>query len=266
MTVPEGSNLVRYGSYEEAAADQEKQAMQGDFMTLSVGRNVIRILPPKAGVRSPFFVVHEHYIEMTGRDAVKFTCPRMHAKRHCIACAKAEELRATGNQVDRDRAGSLFPRKRIYTNVLDRNAQEQGPKILPFGKTIHEKLIAIRKDPDAGGDFTHPMTGFDIIIERTGTGKRDTRYEVFGARRASKLSDDIETMNGWIDLQPDLTHFAVVKTDDEIRAMFGGQPSGGGGGERRARTAQDDAATVDAEYTRKDGAAAGSASDEDVPF
>ena len=81
-------------------------------------------------------------------------------------------------------------------------------------KQIHEGLVGIRTDEDAGGDFTHPAEGFDIIIERTGKAL-DTSYKVLPSRRSSELGND-----EWIAAQP--THDGLVKvpTLDEIKEMF----------------------------------------------
>jgi hypothetical protein len=99
-------------------------------------------------------------------------------------------------------------------------------QVFGFGKMIHEALVKIRSDEDAGGDFCNPDTGFDIIIDRKGTGKNDTEYTVMAARKQSKLGD-----YSWIEQQQDLERFAKVPADAEIMQKLrpGSAPASGGG-------------------------------------
>jgi len=251
------SNLVKWGGYDEETAEAEKKDLDKSnaaFMKLKVGRNVVRFLPPILGQgygekkNSPFRVVWTHYIRMPGKkDPISFACPNREAREMCPACMYAEQKKATGNQADSDAAYELFPKRRVYAVVINREEPEKGPQVLGFGKVVHEALVKIRKDADAGGDFTNPETGFDIIIERQGTGVKDTEYTVMPARKQSKLGN-----NDWIEVQPDLNGFGKVKSADEITALIRGEGDGGGGGKqgrggdvvdakaKRSRTAADD--------------------------
>lgn len=248
-------NLVKYGEYTVEAAQDEQAEIDasgsgGDFMSISEGRNVVRILPPKAGVRSPFYVVDQHYIKVPGAaSAIKFVCPRKSMRKPCPACAKAEEMKRSGNPVDADMAKEFWPRRRAYVNVIDRSDPEHGPKILGCSKTVHESLVNMRQDATAGGDYTHPYKGFDIVITRKGQGL-DTEYQVNGARETSKLAPDDQTASDWIEMQHDLTTLVKVHTEEEIRSMLSGKPSQPRE-ERtkgpRARTVQDDAIDTEGE-------------------
>lgn len=246
-------NLVKYGEWSADEAEKEKEDLAksgtgAEFMKLAVGRNVVRVLPPALGKKTPFKVFYQHFINVPGQtNAVSFACPRMEAKRYCPACEKADALRATGNPADYDLAGQLFAKRRVFVNVIDRKNPESGPKILAFGKTVHEQMLALRTDEDAGGDYTHPANGFDLVIEREGTGKNDTSYKVFPARKQSALGND-----EWIMMQHNLDAYARVPSQEELERMIKGQPSGSsgtrpaaGGGGRPAggkrRTAADDA-------------------------
>jgi len=239
-------NIVPYGSYELDAADEEHEDLSrggGTYMKLEVGRNVVRFLPPPMGRATPFVTVFQHFLNLPGLpDPVIFNCPRLMAKRPCPACAKGEKLKSTGNPKDADAARDFWASRRVFSCVIDRAEEDSGPKILGFGKMIHEALVAIRRDEDAGGDFTNPENGFDIIIERSGTGKTDTRYTVRPARKSSPLGN-LE----WVQMQPDLRHLAKVPSMDEIKAMVSG-----GGNEPPAATAQDDLEGV--------------VDDDDIPF
>lgn len=219
------SGLAKWGTYSEDTAKTDAAEATGDetFMKLKVGPNVIRILPPRQGEKSPFRVVRQHFIRLPGNDApVVFSCPRHAAtKDRCPACEQAAKLRATGVKVDRDRAWELMPKLRVFANVIDRKDMDAGPKVLGFGKTIHEELTDLRQDPDAGGNFTDPEDGFDVIITRKGTGKNDTSYSVRLARNPSPITDDEEEGGIWYESMENLAQFDAPKTFDEVCEMLG---------------------------------------------
>lgn len=205
----------------QAAEVEETSGGKATFMKLNVGRNLVRFLPSLVAGQSPLVVSSQHYIELPGRPKVVFVCPRVMAKQPCPACQKAEQLKATGKQADRDAAFTLFPRQRIFANVIDRAHPDLGPIILAFGKTVFEQLVSLRKDPDVG-DFTRTdASGFDIIIERKGTTKNDTEYTVRPSVKPCPLvAPGLDP--GVVSMQPDLSRYTKVQTWDEIVAMLRG--------------------------------------------
>lgn len=262
MTTVTTTNLQKYGDFpveeaEKELAIVERESTGGAYMKLQVGRNVVRILPNKTPGKMPFVRVKEHYIKVPGNDrAVVFACPTAMAKKRCPACEKADRLRQSGNPVDRDAAYELSAKMRIYANVIDRNEPESGPKILAFGKTIYERLMTLRKDEDAGGNYTDPVNGFDIIITRKGTGM-DTSYEVDAHRKLTQLSANAMQAAEWIENQHDLEGRAAVRSYEELIKSLRGESAGGerggsglkgnytppaGKGAAKARTADDDMA------------------------
>lgn len=263
-------NLVKYGSYEIDEARREKEELEAgggaDFMKLKVGRNVVRFLPPPVGKRTPFRVIYQHFITLPGATGpVSFVCPKMEKKGPCPACQRAEEMRNSGNPADADLASDLFARRRVFANVIDRGEPEKGPRILAFGKTVHEQLVAMRDDEDAGGDYTNPEDGFDVIIKRVGTGKNDTKYSVSPARENTPLAKTAEQMQEWIDAQHNLENYARVDSPEDLRKKMGGEPSDGaprtaatgrsrpsnGTRPQRRRSAEDDAIETDGEEVQE---------------
>lgn len=239
------ANLTKYGSYDiEAAIEEGEELERGDgkYMKLTEGRHVVRFLPPPVGRNSPFVIVYQHFIPAGPgmKKGASFACPRLMAPkgqpRACVVCKRMEELKASPNRADQEMAEEIAANRRVFANVIDRGHPDLGVRILAFGKTIHQELVKIRQDPASGGDFTDPgPDGFDIVIERTGTKREDTKYAVRPSRGSSALGN-----MDWIDQQPDLLNeVAVVPSDDEINQILGlapGQPQG-----RRRRTAEDDA-------------------------
>lgn len=249
-------DLVKFGGFDlEEAEENERELQRGssNFLKLGQGRNVVRFLPPKPGEKA-FVIAHQHYIEIPGAQSkLNFNCPRLMSKKPCPACARAAKLSSSGNPIDRGKADKLYPRKRVFANVISRSAPEAGVQVLAFGKQVHEQLIAIRRDMDL--DFTHPQEGRDIVIIRRGAGQNDTSYKVLPAKADTPLGD--MTL---IDQQPDLKRFAVVPTDEELQEKMGGgssdeedldegegyQPPKGKGKPASKASAVDDA--IDAEF------------------
>jgi hypothetical protein len=229
------SNLTKWGSYDAEAARAEREEVQaeGDFMSLKPGKNVVRFLPPMPGKRSPFKVVHQHFIRIPGNPVpVVFVCPRMMEGSKCPACEMVAKLRATGNKADRDKSFEFAPKRRVFAAVINRAAPDRGPKVLGFGKHIHEELLALRDDEDTGGDYTHPTKGFDIIITRAGEGMK-TEYRVQMARHPSPISEDAAQMDAWADLMPDLEQFGRVPPLEEILEKLGIDPEEAQADQRR---------------------------------
>lgn len=271
-------NLVKYGTFDvEEAEENEKELKRGsaNFMELSQGKNIIRFVPPLAGKKT-FVIVHQHYIEMPGsEEKLRFNCPRVMARQPCPACAAADRLAQSGNPLDRTRAEKFWPRKRIMGNALNRATPELGVQVLGFGKSIHEELIAIRRDD--GIDFTNPENGYDISINKEGSGMK-TRYKrIQPARSPSPLAAGGDAINALIQSQVDLGRFAVVPSKNELDEQM--EEAGGGlddltdgplpeppisrgtnkaAARPAARTAADDA--VDAEFS------AGTPADDDLDF
>lgn len=233
QVVDADGELVQWGGVDlSAAREQANEVSQGDggeFLKLAVGKNVVRFLPPVAPSKTCFVIVHEHYIDVPGaKGPMVSACPRMMAKQPCVVCSRVAELNASGNPADRDAAYRMRAQKRIYSNVIDRRRPEMGPVILGYGKSIFDQLMGILEDPDAGGDFTNPTeAGCDVVIERVGQGKDDTKYTVRCSRKNSPLGD-----MAWIGQQQNiLAKVGQAKATEELqRYLRGDGPAPGTGG------------------------------------
>jgi hypothetical protein len=211
---------VKYSGYsieklenDSAKADQISGSI---FMSLEVGDNVVRFIPPKIGVPSPFRVTAMHYVDAVPglEKMLVFACPRVELKEPCPVCQESDRLGKSHNPLDRERAYAISAGLRVYAAVIDRSVEDptMAIRVLAFGKMIHNQLKAIRKNPRLGGDFTDPTDkGFDVIISREGTGKQDTKYVVAADRSNCALADDPEVINWIIENQPDL--------DDEVNPV-----------------------------------------------
>ena len=103
----------------------------------------------------------------------------------CSFIEKHEELKQSKDEVDKELAKRLIPRRRyviggiIYKddkgNGVDYEGQNRG--VLIAG-AVYQDIIDLYLDEDEAGDMTDPVTGYDIKITRSGSGKFDTTYSV----------------------------------------------------------------------------------------
>jgi len=146
----------------------------GTFFKAKEGKNIVRILPPwsKEGIWYKEATLHYGLKNESGKERA-YPCLKMFDE-ECPVCSKRDEL-LEGGEEDKKIADQLRPRTKYYANVLDRTSN----KIMIWGfsaKTL-SILLSYTSDPDYG-DISNPEEGFDIVIERTGTGRMDTRYQI----------------------------------------------------------------------------------------
>lgn len=229
--------LKGYGGYKADAMTREKEELDRVFgaaiIKLKVGRNIIRLLPPKEGQDTPFRMVWMHFVPVAGNDKPEvFPCPRKEANKPCPVCAKAEELRSSGDDALFEKAKTLFARRQWYANAIDRKTPTEV-KLLAAGKEIQTQINAIARNlmEEDRIDITDPYEGIDLVVERSGTGREDTEYTV--TQRGAKLTalgEDDEAMQALIDAMVDLEAKAKPPTSEEIM-----QRLRGGGSQNRTR-------------------------------
>lgn len=228
------AGLVAFGSYDQQQAEQdakeaEKYGGGSDWYNLKDGPNVLRILPPKPGGKSPFMVRFRHWLDLPNGESVKFNCPQKMAGQYCPICERADQLKKSADRNERDQGFSLSPQRQAIAVVIDRTDPDKGPLACQLpGKTVYDPLVNMRNDSRGGGDYTHPINGFDVIIKRSGKGKKGTKYEVLPDRNNSQLAESIEQMNEWIMGQPDIATFCAIPTAQEISDMIA-EATGQGG-------------------------------------
>jgi hypothetical protein len=242
---------------EQEFTDQQQEGGGNAYMKLVVGRNVVRILPAGPDGTSPFHRVWQHFLTKADGSMVAFECPwrgkSREGRQPCPVCEEANRLDKSGNPLDRDAARKLWPSRRAYANVVDRLDPDAGVKILAVGKMIYEELLGIAKDEDAGGDFSDPIGGFDIVIGRVGTGQTDTRYSTKAARDNTPLAESDEAIEELLDQRHNLVQAVRALSFDEMLelaqeaaprpAMTAGRNAGRLPAPRGAQTSQQRATT-----------------------
>ena len=150
----------------------------------------------------------------------------------CPFMEKYEELKQSKDEDDKELAKRLIPRRRyviggiIYKddkgNGVDYEGQNRG--VLIAGP-VYQDIIDLYHDADEAGDMTDPVTGYDIKITRSGSGKFDTTYSVRQCK-SSKLDKkyrselDLEKIvrdqiKPYDELEEELNKFLNESPDDD---------------------------------------------------
>ncbi len=221
---PETTAIVQYGEWSPEQIDKESKELAtggGDYWKTPTGNSIIRFLPPKIGWPSPFVIRHQHFVTMPGIDKpVVFVCPKMHEQKQCLVCDKAKQMEASGNRRDLDAAKKLGPRKGVLSNIIaDPKNTEAAVMIWSFGVTVYNFLKQIREDDANGGNFMSPTAkGFNLVINRVGTTKDDTKYTVMPERNNSALVN-----MDWIEQQTDLRRLVRLPTTEQQKRLLNGE-------------------------------------------
>lgn len=173
--------------YHKTNVERTKKAFQdsvGDqkYWKPTPGRHYFRILPPwgKAAKGSFFFFGGLHYgFKVGGRDRA-LPCRMISGLGPCPACDFKDALKELGEEYEEVVKG-VYAKKKYWVNVVLRdkasnNLDDGKIRIYGASKKFFEMLKSALDDDDIG-DVTDIETGHDIKVERTGTGRFDTRYE-----------------------------------------------------------------------------------------
>lgn len=245
--------LAKYGSVDVAAmakakekfdAEQAEKRARAGFLKTDEGKTLIRMMPPwKVGVPGPIKIVWVHKVrpvaDPEGAPRATIPCPSKNNGKHCILCKRVRELRATGAKADEEYAYSLSSQERFFAQVVDLAQKDKGIVLWEFGGTVNGPLLGILGDEEKGGDITHPITGRNLIIDRVGKGKKDTRYTVNAVVKSTPIQDE-----AWLDSLIDLDMLASDLLADKMQEMYDKASFGGGEPEPEdagASTAQSDA-------------------------
>lgn len=245
----ETTAIVTYGDWtpEQMEKDAADMSGGGDFWKPPVGKTAVRFLPPKIGWPSPFVIQHQHFFELPGVERkIIFSCPKMHEGKPCLACKKADQLEGSGNSRDERASKKLRPSRRTLANVIV-TPKDPNSKVVVwgFGTTVFNQIKAIRESEEGGGNFLDPKNGFNLIVQRVGTGKDDTKYTMIPARNTTPLAN-----MEWIEAQSDLRRLIRIPTIEQQKRLIDGEDprdvwgdgktDGAHGAGRRRDDAQDD--------------------------
>ncbi len=172
-------------------------------LKLKVGTNIFRVLPARtgSGSKNPFVKFWVHGIG-EGSSFRSFQCPYNTLGASCPVCDKVSALMRTGNEADRQAADRIKAKLEVYCNVIDMKDQDKGVQVLRCAEGTYRDLLGfmVPKSADEPAvNFTNPMTGMNVLIEREGEGKK-TKYKTSLSRSGPKPLPDLSVLEKMHDL------------------------------------------------------------------
>lgn len=160
-----------------------KEKQQKGRFKLVEGENTIRILPrvSKGKSRLPFFEYNVH--REVGPNKRFVRCGKdVHGEGDCWLCdEKIPSLANSGDAGKERRAANLAMKEQFVVQVatVDTDTGKMsGPFLwtVPTGgaRSLAARLLGVLKSTKR--DYVDPEEGYNLTIERTGTGKTDTNY------------------------------------------------------------------------------------------
>jgi hypothetical protein len=197
-----------------AQYERIKSQAGGDFWTPKVGRNLIRILPPwKPGA---LFWRESSVHWNVGPDSKMITCIKKELNQDCYICEVVERLQNSQDPRDQAVAADMRANIRVFFNIVDLDNVEKGVQVYTSGVKILQDILAYFADPD-WGDITHPEMGYDIVIDREGTTRENTKYQV-RARKNPTPVPNVELLAGL----KNLDSFVKILTREQQAAIYEG--------------------------------------------
>lgn len=144
------------------------------------GKNTIRILPAASDNGLWFFEAVFHY-------GPNIPCLSL-ADEKCPICRYKDKLLKSSSDDELELANELEGKTRILFNIIDlteEDSKASGVQIWGHSETTLQKLMTIWNDPE-WGDFTDPIEGYDIIVEKTDA-RGPEAYKIRPRRNPSKI-------------------------------------------------------------------------------
>lgn len=210
-------NLVR-----AKQAEQSKSGSNSDYDKLQSGKNIRRVLWPK-GNNDLFFTEGFVHFGVGPEGKTMVTCPKTYGENErCPICEYVDKLRKSKDEDDKKLASQLVRRKRDYMNVIDRDGDNEEPKVLPCGPTVVKAILDVMCDPDYA-DVTDPKEGRDITISKNGQGLQTT-YTVIAKPNVTPASS-VYSEEELEEKMADLDKFFTRKSYEELEDLLYGRDS-----------------------------------------
>lgn len=170
------------GDWRDKAKERLKEKMKKGRFKLGEGETTLRILPNARGAdKTPFFEYYTH--SDVGPNKRFMRCgKKIDDSGDCWICDNLiPKLRKSGNKAKVRRAEALEKKAQFVVQiaVLDTDTSKYtGPFLWAVSSGGAKSLAAnvLRVLQSKKRDYVDPKKGYNLTIERTGTGKTDTRY------------------------------------------------------------------------------------------
>jgi hypothetical protein len=204
-----------YGAMEAALEKVTRNRM--NHWKPAAGRTRVRFLPGWAGARVPFITLLQHNVG-SGQDFRTYVCPRTPGidKEECAFCDMAQYLKRQSNEIQQQMGKDMSARPTNIWNLIVRGKENEGVKQYVTPVSIYTSLLAYVVNKAEWPDFLSITNGFDVEIERIGSGFL-TKYAllVSSSVRTPLLKDPRATQELW-EKAADLTTFIKAETNVEL--------------------------------------------------
>lgn len=225
--------------YGKSGDDAMRGAKTGgsDFWNPSDGETRIRVMPPATEDQDDFwFKTATHF--NVGPDERAVPCPSESGIRDsCFLCRLGKRL-GRGDEDEQAEAEDIGARPRFLISIVDYADPEEGVQVWPCPVTVFRQLKKFRLNEDEYGDMTDLKEGYDIIVERAGSGI-NTKYDATPARKNSafptkelldhRVEAVAELFQALKDEEFELPVLAEAQTfleDDEMERVYKGVSGG----------------------------------------
>ena len=150
----------------------------------------------------------------------------------CPIMDKYKELKDSSDEDDKKLAKKMIPSRRYVVAALvykDEKGKEldyeSKPRLVMIPASVYQDIIDLYLDEDEAGDMTDIHTGYDIKIDRSGSGKFDTSYSVRNCKPTKvdmRLLKPVDLMGmvksqikSYEELESELDKFLNIPTDDD---------------------------------------------------
>lgn len=187
----------------------------------------VRILPTTDG-SSPFKEAYFHEIQVNGKWQ-KFYDPALNDNEESPLTDVYDELIATGKESDKELAKQYKARKFYIIKLIDRDAEQDGPKFWRFKHNykkegILDKIIPIFRQK---GDVTDPDKGRDLLVSlvkaTTPQKKTYTAIQSIMHDDPTPLSEDKEQASAWINDELTWSDVYSKKPKEYLEAIARGE-------------------------------------------
>jgi hypothetical protein len=227
---------MSYGTPSREAVENAPVGGGADFWNPPEGDSHIRVMPPWAeDVEEFWFATGTHF--NVGPDERAVPCPVMSGVAEACYMDRLVKRLAKGDDDEKAEAEAMGARPRYLLNIVDLEKPQNGVQVWPCPKTIFRQLKKFWLNEEDYGDFTSFTEGFDIIVEKIGSGI-NTKYDATPTRPkpfpSEKLLDSrnasvAELFRALADEEYELPNLAEVQsflTDEEMERTYKGLSGG----------------------------------------
>ncbi len=200
---------------------KQEQSTRGKKYKLQPGRNRIRLLPHLDDDEMPWKESGMHYQLGADQKQSEF-CPSFTAGDKCPICELVSELYQEGTPKETDQARQIKASRRYYFNVIVRDKEDMGVRVLETGEKVWTAILSLYADEDDPLELHNTGKGHDVVITRTGE-MLNTTYEVKVVRKSTPLSTSKKQIKEWLEDREDLDEYVALKSYDELDAVLYGK-------------------------------------------